>query len=644
MSEERKYYLVSPAGYGATDRFEFTYHSESDLPVGSIVKVPLLKRKVWGVVTGTDKKPSFSTKAVISSEFPPIPEKLVELARWMHSYYLASPAAIWQSFLPASLDKPAKNQRPGYDIPKIDWPEQELSPGQMQSLGIARKEPGPFLLHGVTGSGKTQVYVDLAEDAIKAGKSVIILVPEIALTPQILARFYKVFGDKVVSRHSRMTPAQKFLSWQEILTATEPKIIIGPRSCLFLPVKDLGFIAIDESHETTYKSEQSPRYQSDAVAAKLASLHGAKLVLGSATPSVGQYFLAQHDRLKLLEMPERAGGQELPVGTIVDLRKKVSGKTSFISAELKEALAESLAAGKQSLLFLNRRGSATTHLCGSCGYVSMCPHCQLPVTFHQDKLRLICHHCGYSAAPPSVCPDCGGQDFRYLGGGTQRIESEIKSMFPEARIARLDKDTATTNFVHQTHSDLHSGKVDILIGTQMIAKGLNLPMMDTVGVILADSLLYLPDFTAAERTFQIISQVSGRTGRSGAPGKVIIQTYSPDHPAIVAAAKGDFDGFMQAELQQRKLLKYPPYVYLASLTYEAKTAEKAAAEADKLAEQLQKLPLIQVLGPAPAYRELYGGTYHWQIILKSPKRSALIDAATKVPTAWTIDPDPVNLL
>jgi primosomal protein N' (replication factor Y) (superfamily II helicase) len=279
------------------------------------------------------------------------------------------------------------------------------------------------------------------------------------------------------------------------------------------------------------------------------------------------------------------------------------------------------------------------------GYVSLCPHCQLPVTFHGDKLKLICHHCGYHAAPPSVCPDCSAQAFRFLGGGTQRVEAEVKQLFPEARITRLDKDTATPKFLNQTHADLHAGKVDILIGTQMIAKGLNLPLMDTVGIVLADSMLYLPDFTAAERTFQLISQVSGRTGRSGAPGKVIIQTYSPDHPAIVAASKGDFTTFTAAELEQRKLLKYPPFVYLLKISLASKTAEKAAADLKSLSQSL-KLgvePLI-ILGPAPAYREQFGGKFHWQLILKSPRRSVLLEAAKLVPSSWTVDPDPVNLL
>lgn len=649
MSEAKKYLLVSPAGYGAADRFEFTYHFNRDLPVGTLVKIPLLRRSVWGVVTGTDSKPSFKTKAIsIPSLLITLPSPLIELARWMFDYYLASPAAIWQSILPAGLDKPPKSQRPSYDFPKVNWPHQELSQDQKSALKTAQSQPGPFLLHGVTGSGKTQIYLELSKQAVESGKSAIILVPEIALTPQIIARFHEVFGDKVISRHSRMTPAQKFLNWQEILESKDPKVIIGPRSCLFLPVKNLGLIAIDECHETTYKSEQSPRYQADAVAAKLASLHGAKLILGSATPSLGQIFLAQNQRLNLLEMKKRAGGQTLPTGTIVDLRLKTGAKSAYISTELKEALAETLAAGRQSLLFINRRGSATTHICSECGYVSKCPNCHLPATFHGDKLKLVCHHCGWQEAPPSVCPDCGQQAFKYLGGGTQRIEAEVKSMFPEARISRLDKDTATAKFVHQTHADLHEGKTDILIGTQMIAKGLNLPLMDAVGIVLADSMLYLPDFTAAERTFQLISQVSGRTGRAGQPGKVIIQTYSPEHPAITAAAEGNFEGFTKAEMEQRKLLKYPPFTYLLKVTVAAKTAEKAASDLAKLAKALQGQKLgvepLTILGPAPAYHEQFGGKFHWQLIIKSPRRAALTAAAKIVPNSYTIDLDPINLL
>ncbi len=639
---QKKYYLVSPAGYGATDRFEFTYESDQNLPIGLLVKIPLLRRTVWGVVTGTESKPSFKTKAVSIPETKwQLPAELIDLAHWLFEYYLASPAAVWQTILPANLDKPPQSTRTKQDFPKINWPDQPESQGQIKALAAAKKEPGPFLLHGVTGSGKTHIYIQLAKDAIEAGKSAIILVPEIALTPQIIARFHEVFGDKVISRHSRMTPAQKFLNWQEILNDKRPRVIIGPRSALFLPVKNLGLIAIDECHETTYKSEQAPRYQTDAVAAKLAKLHGAKLILGSATPSVNQMFLAAQGRLKLLEMKSRAGGQSLPIGQIIDLRQRKSGQ--LISSELKEALTETLEANRQSLLFINRRGSATTHICGSCGYVSLCPSCQLPLTFHADRLRLVCHHCNYVSPPPPKCPECGETKFKFLGGGTQRVEAEVKSLFPTAKIARLDKDTATPKFINQTHADLHAGKIDILIGTQMIAKGLNLPLVDTVGIVLADSLLYLPDFTAAERTFQLISQVSGRTGRANEPGKVIIQTYSPDHPAIIAAAKGNFDEFSKAELAQRHLLKYPPYSYLLKLELSAKSAEKAEAESKKIAEAI-KTAGITILGPAPAYHEQSAGKYNWQLIAKSPFRHILIEAAKKVPTAWTVDPDPINLL
>ena len=642
VAEQKKYYLVSPAGYGATDRFEFTYHADEDLPVGLLVKVPLLRRGVWGVITGTDSKPSFKTKAIqIPDVRYQIPDQLVQLARWLFEYYLASPAAVWQTILPAGLDKPPKSTRATADFPKINWLDQPESAEQTAVIKTARKEPGPFLLHGVTGSGKTHVYLELAKDAVTSGKSAIILVPEIALTPQIIARFHEVFGDKVISRHSKMTPAQKFINWQEILNSNQSRVIIGPRSALFLPVRNLGLIAIDECHETTYKSEQAPRYQTDAVAAKLAKLHGTKLILGSATPSVNQMFLAEQGRLKLLEMKARSGGQSLPIGQIIDLRERKSGQ--LISKELKEALTETLEANRQSLLFINRRGSATTHICGSCGYVSLCPTCQLPLTFHADRLRLVCHHCNFVSPPPPKCPECGETNFKFLGGGTQRVEAEVKSLFPTAKIARLDKDTATPKFINQTHADLHAHNIDILIGTQMIAKGLNLPLVDTVGIVLADSMLYLPDFTAAERTFQIISQVSGRTGRAGEPGKVIIQTYSPNHPAIVAAAKGNFDEFSKAELAQRHLLKYPPYSYLLKLELSAKSAEKAEAESKKIAE-LIKAPGISILGPAPAYHEQSAGKFNWQLIAKSPYRHLLIEAAKKIPTAWTVDPDPVNLL
>ncbi len=319
------------------------------------------------------------------------------------------------------------------------------------------------------------------------------------------------------------------------------------------------------------------------------------------------------------------------------------GTSRYLSKPLLDAIRATLDAKRQSLLFINRRGSASSQICGDCGHVSLCPNCQLPLTFHADQAKLICHTCNYQVTPPAVCPDCGGTNLRFLGVGTKRVEDEIKKFFPAARVARLDKDSLVNNSVAQIYQDLVDSKIDILIGTQMIAKGLDLPNVDTVGVVSADTALYLPDYTASERTFQLTAQVSGRAGRGDRPGQVIIQSYTPEHPAITAAASHDFWRFMDAELDQRQTLHYPPFVYLLKLTFAHTSAVKAQAAAQKLADTL-KAPGLQIVGPAPAFREQAASKYHWQLVVKSPSRQKLIDTAKSAGTGWTIDLDPINLL
>jgi primosomal protein N' (replication factor Y) (superfamily II helicase) len=642
------YLLVSPLAAGGVGEFAFTYSFDRDLPVGTIVSVPFGRSKTnQGVVVGPTTKPSFATKPISEVLAWQLPPHMVELAAWLHDYYLASPQSVWQTLLPAGLLR--KRQAPRAAKASLDVPRTDFKLTSDQSAVIKAiegdKQHRSFLLHGITGSGKTEVYIELARKALEKNQAVIILVPEITLATQLIARFEAAFGPIVVAQNSRMTEAQRYRAWQLAFDGEEPRIFIGPRSTLFLPIKKLGLIVVDEAHETSYKQEQAPRYQATLAAGKLSQLTAARLVMGSATPSLESLYLVQRDRLAYLRLDKRATGQVLPSVSVVDLRDKEQlTNSSLFSKPLLEALKQSLTDGRQSLLFLNRRGSASSQLCSDCGAVNSCPNCELPLTFHADHLLFICHYCNFRRKPLATCPNCSSSSLRYLGGGTKRVEAEITRLLPTARLARLDKDSATPAYVTKVLQDLQNGELDILIGTQMIAKGLDLPSLDLVGVVLADTMLHIPDYTAGERTVQLLSQVSGRAGRHERPGQVIIQSYTPEHPAILAAAKHEHQAFVENELAGRQLLGYPPFVHLLKLSCSLATQAASASKAQKLADQLKKQSGIAIVGPAPSFLERVGGGYRWQLIVKSKDRKKLLEVAKSAPSGWTIDLDPINLL
>jgi primosomal protein N' (replication factor Y) len=652
MSEHRRYYLVAPLAYTG-DTGSFTYHFDAQaLEVGQIVTIPLGRRLSQGIIMTTVEKPLFNTKSISAAvDVIPLPAYLLELGSWMSAYYSASSSSVWSTMLPTGIAKNRRALKPRTKLAVASGlPQYKLTEDQVAALKSIRTSPRTtHLLQGVTGSGKTRVYLELAEEALRAGRSVIILVPEITLTPQVVAQFEEVFGEAVISTHSKLTEAQRHAIWSAASQATEhnqPRIIVGPRSCLFLPLHDLGLIVVDEAHETSYKQEQHPRYNAVTVAAKLAGITGSRLVLGSATPGLTELFLAQSGRIEHVIMSHKANDIAHLQAKIIDLRNKDDLKLSkFIAQPLIDAVSATLQTGRQSLLYLNRRGSASSQVCGDCGHVSTCPNCLLPLTFHADWMRLVCHHCNYRRVSEAVCPECGGMDIKLLGGGTKRIEAEVERLWPQARIARLDRDSATLSYIKEVYAGLKKGTIDIIIGTQMIAKGLDLPRIDTVGVVTADTMLHLPDFGAAERTFQLLSQVSGRAGRGDRAGEIYIQTYTPGHPAIVAAASGDYAGFAASELQQRQLLGYPPYSYLLKLTVTGRDRATAVADAEAFAGALRRHVGLIVTGPAPAFIETQGERYHWIITVKSARRTALVQITNQLPgDHWTADLDPINLL
>jgi len=539
-----------------------------------------------------------------------------------------------------------------------------LTKAQEEALAAIEGGEGVFMLHGVTGSGKTEVYLQAIAAALERGQRALLLVPEISLTPQTIARCASRFPGRVAVLHSALTQRQRYGEWRRIHQGLID-LVIGPRSALFAPLRELGLIVIDEEHDWTYKQEQSPRYHARDTAIKLAALVGAKVILGSATPDLGSYHRAQKGIFTLLPLPERIvtptpsqgrglgrgspGPGWMPPVRIVDMRQELqAGNRSIFSRELQEQLKSTLLKKEQSILFLNRRGTNTFVMCRECGHVLECPDCLLPFTFHAVGNRLMCHNCGRAIRPPERCPECASMRIRYFGLGTQRVAEEIEALLPRARILRWDRDTARTREDHErTVEAMREHQADVLVGTQMVAKGHDLPMVTLVGVISADALLQLPDFRSAERTFQLLTQVAGRAGRGPSGGSVLIQSYNPQHPTLAMASRHDFHAFFRTEIQFRKQLGYPPFSHVVKFVYSHTSAEKCEREARLLGAQLEERvagldPAIHLTGPLPPYLEKSHGKFRWQILARG--RDVRPVLLTDLPHGWSIDVDPASVL
>jgi len=545
------------------------------------------------------------------------------------------------------------------------------------------RQPFVALLHGVTGSGKTELYLRAVQATLAAGRRAIVLVPEISLTPQTVRRFEARFPGRIAVMHSQLTMGQRYDVWDRVRRG-EADVVIGARLALFAPISRLGLIVLDEAHDGSYKQSEPiplPAYHARDAAIELGRLAGAAVLLGTATPSLETYYRARQGAYHLLELPRRilpprasapdqaSNGHatetaELPPVRIVDLRQELrAGNRSILSRALQEALRQTLDAGEQAIIFLNRRGAATFVLCRDCGHVLLCPRCDLPLTFHRTirprqgtppsgqgspSGLLVCHHCNRREPTPSNCPACGSSRIRYFGLGTERVEETLRQLFPGARLLRWDRDTAT-GFDHERFLQAFiDHRADLLVGTQMIAKGLDLPLVTLVGVASADTALNLPDFRAAERTFQLLTQVAGRAGRSHRGGRVIVQTYNPEHYAVQAAARHDYDAFFERELAYRLRLDYPPFSRLIALRFSHGDPRRCQAEASRLgrwldAEIRRRGLSAELIGPAPCFFSRIQGQYRWQIVIRAPEPAALLrDVA--LPRGWTVDVDPITLL
>jgi primosomal protein N' (replication factor Y) len=627
-----------------------TYSFDKRLAIGSLVEVELQSHKVIGFISGLTTEPRFKIKPIITAlDLPPLPLSSLKLLDWISSYYPAPLGLITQQLLPAEVKVSDKDL---VGVGELTSPSTKslpkLNDEQQAALDQIQDKPDTYLLHGRTGSGKTRLYIELALKATEDNRSAIILTPEISLTSQLAANFKEVFGNRVLLMHSKQTPKERRLSWMECLTSSSPRIVIGPRSALFAPLKDLGLVVIDEAHESAYKQTGAPQYQSVRIASTLTKLTRSTLVLGSATPLVTDYYLAEQKKKPILKLNKLAkAGDAKPLQiTVVDRKDHEQFKASpYISQSLVEAISRTLHNGNQALLYLNRRGTARLVMCENCGWQATCPHCGLPLTYHGDTHLMRCHSCNYKAASRVSCPDCGSPNIVFKTAGTKAIASDVERLFPEAKVARFDTDNTKSESFEQNYEIARSGRIDILVGTQMIAKGLDLPRLSLVGILLADTSLYIPDFTSDERTFQLINQVLGRVGRGHVDGEAVIQTYHPDHPILKYAVSSDYKAFYDSELASRRTFLFPPFCYLLKLTVRRASIASAESAAEQLKETLSSSKYKVIIeGPAPSFYEKANGKYEWQLIVKSKHRGELIKVIDNLPANWLYDIDPVDLL
>ncbi|MBT2570239.1 primosomal protein N' [Planococcus sp. ISL-110] len=496
------------------------------------------------------------------------------------------------------------------------------------SIESALNTPKTFLLHGITGSGKTEIYLQTIDQVLKQGKEAIMLVPEISLTPQMTIRFKERFGDQVAVLHSGLSAGEKYDEWRKIQRA-EVKVVVGARSAIFAPFQNLGLIILDEEHESSYKQDDSPRYHARDMAIWRSEYHNCPVILGSATPSLESYARAQKGVYELLVLEKRAKNQPLPDVHIVDMREELrTGNRSMFSVQLADAIRDRLEKKQQTVLFLNKRGYSSFVLCRDCGTVMQCPNCDISLTYHRSSETMKCHYCGYDERVPTTCPECESEHIRFFGTGTQKVEEELAKVVPEARVLRMDVDTTRNKGAHEKIlSAFGEGKADILLGTQMIAKGLDFPNITLVGVLSADTTLHLPDFRAAEKTYQLLTQVSGRAGRDILPGMVFVQSYTPEHYAITLAKDQLYEPFYEQEMAMRRASGYPPYYYVVNIQFTHEDLIEVAEYADQTVRYLKShlSPNTLIIGPSASLIARVNNRYRYQCLIKYKKEPKLTD-------------------
>ena len=647
-NEPMRYYEVLLADGHYHGDAPLTYSSEESLPLLSVVSVPLRNRLITGFIVGETPMPTFQVKAIralVSKK--PLPHHCLDLASWMQSYYASSLGDALRQFAPSRATLKPTSLETSLKEHSEPIPQQPLTDDQTQAIKAISAQPSTtVLLHGETGSGKTRVYLELAKKSIDDGKSVILLTPEISLTTQLTQAAEAYLDTPIITLHSQLTVAKRRKLWLQMLESDKPLVVVGPRSALFAPLASLGLIVVDEAHEPAYKQEQSPRYHANRVASQLGLLTGAKVVLGTATPSVTDYYLAA-ERGVIIKMTSLAKGGKNRVKTdIVDLKDRTNfSNDSYLSDILIDAIKSTLSAKKQIILYLNRRGSARLILCNVCGWHFYCPNCDVPLTYHGDEHLARCHICGFHKAPPLACPKCSNPDIIYRTIGTKALSDIATRLFPQAKIGRFDSDSQSGERLHELYDDLLAGKLDILVGTQLLAKGLDLPNLGLVGVVNAEASLALPDYTAEERGFQLLYQIAGRVGRGHGDGVVIVQSYDPKNIVIRSAVARNWPEFYQHVLIERRQFKFPPFSYLLKLSCKRATDKGALTASNRLKKIILRQRLkIEVDGPTPSFYARRGKYHYYQLVVRAKDRKNLLKIAAQVPNDWQIDIDPVNLL
>ena len=644
-----EYYLIAPAKTFHSSDNLLTYSSETPLKIGQIVEIPLGRQSTIGIVVKNTTQPDFDTKSITKIIYEqPLPKKLVDALFWLSSYYRCPLSTVIQAALPRGITKNRRGKLP--EAPNITPIDNPLNSAQRAAIKAIEENPAnTILLHGITGSGKTNIYIELCARTLAKNQSVILLVPEIALTSQLVHNFQQHFKN-ITLLHSNLTESLRHQLWEKILTDNQPQVIIGPRSALFAPVQDLGLIIIDEAHEPAYHQEQNPKYSASLLAGKLA-----KTVLGTATPLISDYYLCKsHNAIVEINQLAIESDKHTSI-SVIDLKDRSDfTKSRILSNQLIENVKASLANHTQSMLFHNRRGTAPMTICDKCGWQALCPNCFLPLVLHADAFQMRCHTCARNFPVPTACPECKNASIHHKGFGTKLIEDELHRLFPSAKIARFDMDTDDDLKLTKIYDEVYRGDYDIIVGTQMIAKGFDFPRLTTLGIVQADAGLSLPDFSSEERTFQLITQVIGRAKRGHQNSNIFIQSFQPDHPIISLASQSDYASFYNYLVQKRQQSKLPPYSFLLklSVTYKTETAtvkniRTLYKKVIQTAKQLQ-IPenRIVVSPPMPAFHERTSTGYTWQLVIKAKSRQNLLDIFDHLPKNNYLhyDFDPISLL
>ena len=643
------YYLIAPAKTFHNSDNTLTYASAEPLKIGHIVEIPLGKNTTIGIVSAKTAKPDFETKTIIRLLYPePLPKHLIKALFWLSDYYRCPLSTVVQAMLPRGITKKRRTPKATAPLQVSKTPDNPLNAAQKRAIKeINANTANTILLHGITGSGKTNIYIELAKQTLATQKSVILLVPEIALTSQLVRNFQAHF-DNVILLHSAQTEAVRHQLWQKSLQSDQPQIIIGPRSALFAPVRDLGLIIIDEAHEPSYHQDQNPKYSALRLAAVMA-----KTILGSATPLVADYYICKQHKA-IVELSELAVKNEKKTHiSVIDLKNRPDfTRSHLLGNQLIASIQDSLDHHTQSMIFHNRRGTAPLTICDQCGWQALCQNCLLPLVLHADKYQMRCHTCGRTYPVPTACPDCKNATIHHKGFGTKMLEEELHRLFPQARIARFDTDTESSQQLTQIYDQVHAGEYDILVGTQMIAKGFDFPKISTLGIAQADAGLSLPDYSSEERTFQLITQVIGRAKRGHQNSHIFIQSFQPDHPLISFATQSDYASFYNYLLQKRKISSLPPYSFLLKISLTYKTERNVISATQKLNKKIiqfihrAQLSQVSVTPPMPAFHERTTSGYTWQITIKAKSRKdlfAIFDSLDKTPYLH-YDFDPISLL